>query len=256
VSARVHHRRRLAAGVLGHDGAGKREPGFFSHRQRVELGAQHHRRPRAVLHDGDDTRAADAGGDVESESLHPRGQLGGRQIAFGNRRDLQLLTFRPGHRHLFVPIGGDDGDLLVAVGIHHLYIAVDFGLLPRLLDLKAGDPVIVLRRVLEFGGTPTVLDEITLPAALFRGLTKARYDAHHGSMYGFFETQFGVRMLKAQERLRAIAADPASAALLYVEPGHPLLAVDRVALTYGDRPVEWRRGLCVTRAHCYVNELG
>src|SRR6185369_4543356 len=50
----------------------------------------------------------------------------------------------------------------------------------RLLELKPGDPVIVLRRVLEYRGTPTILDEITLPAALFRGLTKARYDAHHG----------------------------------------------------------------------------
>jgi GntR family transcriptional regulator len=126
----------------------------------------------------------------------------------------------------------------------------------RLLDLKPGDPVIVLRRVLEYGGQPVVLDEITLPGALFRGLTRAKYDAYQGSMYSFFETEFGVRMLKAQEKLRAIAADPASAAILGVEPGAPLLAVDRVTLTYGDRPVEVRRGLCTTRHHHYLNELG
>ena len=113
----------------------------------------------------------------------------------------------------------------------------------------------VLRRVLDYDGEPVVLDEITLPAALFRGLTRAKYDAYHGSMYGFFETEFGVRMLKAQERLSAIAADPASAAILSVAPGAPLLAVDRVTLTYGDRPVEVRRGLCNTRHHHYVNEL-
>jgi len=29
-----------------------------------------------------------------------------------------------------------------------------------------------------------------------------------------------------------------------------------VTLTYGDRPVEWRRGLCTTKRHHYVNELG
>jgi GntR family transcriptional regulator len=126
----------------------------------------------------------------------------------------------------------------------------------RLLLLKAGDPVIMLRRVLEYSGEPVVLDEITLPAVLFKGLTRAKVDAYRGSMYSFFETQFGVRMLKAQEKLRAIHADSASAAILNVEPGYPLLAVDRVTLTYGDRPVEWRRGLCTTRAHCYVNELG
>ena len=113
----------------------------------------------------------------------------------------------------------------------------------------------ILRRVLEWGGQPVVLDEITLPAALFRGLTRARYDAYHGSMYGLFESQFGVRMLKARERLSAIAADAASALVLGVAVGSPLLAVDRVTLTYGDRPVEVRRGLCNTRTHHYFNEL-
>jgi GntR family transcriptional regulator len=126
----------------------------------------------------------------------------------------------------------------------------------RALDLKAGDAVLVLRRVLEYAGTPVVLDEITLPAALFRGLTLARYEAYRGSMYGFFETQFGVRMLKARERLKALAADEASAAILGVAPGAPLLAVERVTLTYGDRPVELRRGLCSTRHHHYLNDLG
>ena len=125
----------------------------------------------------------------------------------------------------------------------------------RLLDLKPGDPVLLLRRVLDYDGEPVVLDEITLPAPLFRGLTKARYDAYRGSMYGFFETQFGVRMLKAQEKIRAVAADAATARVLGLAPGAPLLAVDRLTLTYGDRPVEVRRGLCSTRSYHYVNEL-
>ena len=115
--------------------------------------------------------------------------------------------------------------------------------------------MLVLRRVLDYDGEPVVLDEITLPAQLFRGLTKARYDAYRGSMYGFFETQFGVRMLKAQEKIRAVGADAATARVLGVSLGAPLLAVDRLTLTYGDRPVEVRRGLCATRAFHYVNEL-
>ena len=125
----------------------------------------------------------------------------------------------------------------------------------RLLALKPGEPVLLLRRVLDYAGTAVVYDEISLPAALFRGLTKERYDAYHGSMYGFFETEFGVRMLKAQERLRAVAADAASAAALGVPEGTPLLAVDRVTLTYGERPVEVRRGLCATHGFHYLNEL-
>jgi GntR family transcriptional regulator len=123
------------------------------------------------------------------------------------------------------------------------------------LALPPGHPVFVLRRILEYGGDPAVLDEITLPAELFPGLTRARFAAYHGSMYGFFETAFGVRMLRADERLRAVAADERSAKLLQVAPGTPLLAVDRVAYTYGDRPVEVRRGLCTTRHEHYWNAL-
>jgi GntR family transcriptional regulator len=125
----------------------------------------------------------------------------------------------------------------------------------RALGIRTGEPTYQLRRVLEYGGRPAVLDEITLPAALFQGLTRARCESYPGSMYGFFESQFGVRMLRAEERLHAVAADAASAALLEVAPGTPLLAVDRIAFTYGDRPVEWRRGLCTTRDEHYWTTL-
>ena len=125
----------------------------------------------------------------------------------------------------------------------------------RALAMKTGDAVFVLRRALDYGGRPAVLDEITLPAALFAGLTRARYAAYPGSMYGFFETEFGVRMLRAEERLHAVAADKASAELLGVAPGDPLLAVDRISYTYADRPVELRRGLCTTRSQHYWNTL-
>lgn len=125
----------------------------------------------------------------------------------------------------------------------------------RSLGIRSGDKVYVLRRVLDYAGRPAVFDEITLPAALFAGLTRARCAAYPGSMYGFFETEFGVRMLRAEERLHAVAADATSAQWLRVAPGTPLLAVERVSFTYGDRPVEVRRGLCTTRHEHYWNTL-
>jgi GntR family transcriptional regulator len=129
------------------------------------------------------------------------------------------------------------------------------GEMARPLELKPGDPVITLRRVLEYGGEPAVLDEIVVPAHLFKGLTRAKAESYRGSMYSLFETQFGVRIVRALEKLRAVTADSGCAALLRVAPGAPLLAVERVTYTYGDKPVEWRRGLCTTRHHHYLNEL-
>jgi GntR family transcriptional regulator len=129
------------------------------------------------------------------------------------------------------------------------------GEVARALELRSGDPVIVIRRMLEWNGKPVLLDEITLPAALFRGLTRTSLDAYPGSMYGYFESRFGVRMLKARERIKAVPADAGTAAMLGVAPGTPLLAVDRIAFTFGERPVEHRRGLCSTLAHHYRNTL-
>jgi len=125
----------------------------------------------------------------------------------------------------------------------------------RPLELKTGDPVITLRRVLDYGGEPAVLDEIVVPAHLFKGLTRAKVESHRGSIYSLFETEFGVRIVRAQERLRAVPSDQGSATLLRVAPGAPLLAVERVTYTYSDKPVEWRRGLYTTRHHYYLNEL-
>jgi len=125
----------------------------------------------------------------------------------------------------------------------------------RALAIKQGDGVYILRRILDYAGRPAVFDEITLPAALFNGLTRARFAGYPGSMYGFFETEFGVRMLRADERVHAVAADRTAAELLEVAAGSPLLAVDRISFTYGDRPVEVRRGLCATRNEHYWNTL-
>jgi GntR family transcriptional regulator len=123
------------------------------------------------------------------------------------------------------------------------------------LQLRTGDAVVYLRRLLSLGGAPLVLDDIWLPAALFRGLTAERLAGYHGPLYGLFESEFGTRMIRADERIRAVAAAPDIAALLSVAPSAPLLLVDRVSYTYRDQPVEVRRGFCVTTGHHYHNEL-
>ena len=124
------------------------------------------------------------------------------------------------------------------------------------LGLAGGEAALQVRRLLHFEGRPVVFDDIWLPATLFKGLTSQRLSAYQGPMYGLFETEFGVRMIRAEEQIRAVAADPAVAALLELAPGSPLLSVMRVSFTYGDRAVEVRRGLYDTRAHHYRNQLG
>lgn len=123
------------------------------------------------------------------------------------------------------------------------------------LGLKPGAPVVGFKRVMSFGGRPVILDDIVFAAGQFPGLTLAELEEFAGSVYSFYEKVFGVRMIRAEERLCAVAADNFAAAHLKVAQGAPLLRVDRVAYTYGDKPVEWRSGLCRTDGFSYYNEL-
>ena len=124
------------------------------------------------------------------------------------------------------------------------------------LALSDTEQVVEVRRLLLAGDRPVVLDDIWLPATPFEGLSADRLAAHRGPMYAFFETGFGMRMIRAEERIRAVAATPQEAVLLEVAAGAPLLSVERISYTYGDKPVELRRGLYDTRSHHYRNELG
>jgi GntR family transcriptional regulator len=125
----------------------------------------------------------------------------------------------------------------------------------RLLDLKSGDAVIFIKRVQAFDGTPTILEELWLPGLIFKGLTAERLVEYKGPMYGLFESEFGTRMIRAAEKIRAVGADDSAAQWLDIAPGTPLLCSERVSFTYGDKAVELRRGLYLTEHHHYQNEL-
>jgi GntR family transcriptional regulator len=124
------------------------------------------------------------------------------------------------------------------------------------LSLRAGDSVVAIRRVLSFNRVPTVLDDIWLHGVVFRGLTAERLAAWNGPLYALFESEFATPMTRADEQIRAVAADAAAARILKVPVDAPLLSVERVSVTYDDRPVELRRGLYVTATHHYRNTLG
>ncbi|NNG22329.1 GntR family transcriptional regulator [Telluria aromaticivorans] len=125
----------------------------------------------------------------------------------------------------------------------------------RLLELKSGDAVVYIKRVQSFDGQPTILEELWLPGQLFKGLTAERLVEYKGPMYGLFESEFGTRMIRATERIRAVAADAAASEHLHVAEGTPLLCAERVSFTYGDKAVELRKGIYSTAHHHYQNEL-
>ena len=93
------------------------------------------------------------------------------------------------------------------------------------------------------------------PQPPFKGLTAERLANYDGAMYALFETEFNMRMLRAEEKIRAEAAVDGREQLLKVEHGTPLLSVERIAYTYQNVPMELRRGYYRTDTHHYHNSL-
>jgi GntR family transcriptional regulator len=125
----------------------------------------------------------------------------------------------------------------------------------RMLAIKPGNSVIAIKRLLLLAKKPVILDHIILPAASFKGVTAERINTYNGSMYRMYETLLGIRMVRSEERLTAVGADAETAAALALQPNTPLLSIERVSFTYGDKPMEWRLGLCLTEKHHYLNYL-
>jgi len=124
------------------------------------------------------------------------------------------------------------------------------------LGMAVGDPVYRIRNRLRLAGTPIIVDDITVPAAPFAGLTEAQVRDRPSTIYNLYQEAFGISVVRTNERLRATLADAEFATLLDVARGAPLLQIRRVAQTYNDVPVEFRVSLVNTAHHEYWAEIG
>lgn len=124
------------------------------------------------------------------------------------------------------------------------------------LGIRPGDPVVRICNLLCLASAPVIVDDITLPAARFTGMTERRFRARRSTIYNLYQEEFGISVVKTRERLRATQADAANAALLNIARGAPLLQIRRVALSYRDAPVEYRVSLVNTEQHEYWAEIG
>ena len=125
----------------------------------------------------------------------------------------------------------------------------------KALGINTSSTLISIKRLLTFNGKPLILDFIKIPSGFFRGLTSEKVVEKKGSMYRMYETDFGIQMLHADEKIKAVAANKESSSILNISEGSPLLSVERLSYTYDAKPIEWRLGLCVTLDHYYKTEL-
>jgi GntR family transcriptional regulator len=123
------------------------------------------------------------------------------------------------------------------------------------LGIRFGDPVFQILNKLKLSARPVVFDRITISTQNFVGLTAKQFVARTSTVYNLYQRDFGITVLRAQERARAVPANPEASNVLGLKLGFPVLEVHRLALTFGDKPVEYRISTINTQHYDYVSLL-
>ena len=123
------------------------------------------------------------------------------------------------------------------------------------LHLQPSAQVIRIERVRKFSSRATIVETVVLPAEQFRELENENIRNLPNMLYELYEKQFGITIHSAEEQLRAVKAKKHEAKILGVEPGHPLLMIERVALMLDKTPIELRISRCNTIDYYYENTL-
>lgn len=123
------------------------------------------------------------------------------------------------------------------------------------LGLARGAKVFHIRNLLKLSGRPVVLDDLTLPAALFPGLDQDVFGKREGTIYGLYQARYGINVIRISERLSAAHPPAQVAPLLGIRPAAPALMIRRIAYTYNDTPVEHRVSWVNTERHEYLSDL-
>jgi GntR family transcriptional regulator len=125
----------------------------------------------------------------------------------------------------------------------------------RRLTLGPKAPVVRIERLRNTDDHGKLLEFIVVPSTLFPDL-HAYSGELPNTLYDLYQRNYGKTIRRASEYLRATTLEnPNQAALLDLPDGAPVLEIDRIAYTFNDLPLEWRRSLVDTRYLRYLSEL-
>jgi GntR family transcriptional regulator len=106
------------------------------------------------------------------------------------------------------------------------------------LGLERGDRVVVILRLRLSGGKPLAVERSSLPVRLFPDIEDMDLG---GSLYDLMDERFGLRPVRAVERLETAEARPSDARTLGVRRGAPIMLVERIGYSSDGTAVEFAR---------------
>jgi len=119
----------------------------------------------------------------------------------------------------------------------------------RRLSLDNTEYVSELTRVRSFDGKPLIYEVVIQPLSIFPGLDKIT-DLPN-SLYGFYQSHFGVSIVEAHDELRAVALAAKIAAYLDLSAASPALMTERSSIDIDGRIVEISQAYCNTQDFVY-----
>jgi GntR family transcriptional regulator len=128
--------------------------------------------------------------------------------------------------------------------------------LAKALEVKEGDPLILIDNLRLINSKPTMYDRIWLPQKKFAKLTKKGFENREGSIYSLYQSQFMMTIVRIHEQIEAINAPEFVMKGLNLKKTDPVLKISRYAYTYGDEVVEYRHRYVNTALSLYQNEVG
>ncbi len=124
-----------------------------------------------------------------------------------------------------------------------------------MLNLFLGDPVFRIRIHLTLQDRKVESDRVCLPVVLFHGLTAQQVRDRPSTLYHLYQTEFGITVVKAEERLRAILCSEDLSRALSRPVGTPMIELHRIARGINGQVVEYRVSVIDTTQHAYVSHL-
>lgn len=162
-----------------------------------------------------------------------RGRSGGIFVSQRRvERDLSRLTGLPAYLRRQ---GFQSGARVLSTSTHAADAETAAG-----LGLDEGELVLEVIRLRLADEQPVSLERARFPADRFPGLLDRSLS---GSIYELLETEYGLRVGEAEERIEVIGAAAADARSLEVRPGTPLISIARTAWTAEGQPFEHSRDL-------------
>lgn len=111
------------------------------------------------------------------------------------------------------------------------------------LGLEPASQTVELERLRSVNDRPVSIAIVWLPLRLVPALVREPMAGR--SLYAVLESKYGIRPVRAQQRITAVGADDRLARMLDVEQGSPLVAVQRLTYAEDNQPLELARSWTV-----------